>query len=59
MMRTLLMIISFIGLGLTLIPSILILTGDVTMTQNKTLMLIGTVLWFGTVIFWMHKKGGA
>jgi hypothetical protein len=55
-MRTLLIIISFIGLGLTLIPSVLVLTGDVDIEQNKNLMMIGTILWFGTVVFWMNKK---
>jgi hypothetical protein len=55
-MRRLWIIISFIGLGLTIFPSILILTGIVTMDQNKNLMLLGTILWFGTVAFWMNKK---
>jgi len=55
-MRTLLIVISFIGLGLTLIPSILVLTGDANMDQNKNLMMIGTILWFGTVAFWINKK---
>jgi hypothetical protein len=26
------------------------------MDQNKNLMILGTVLWFGTVTFWMNKK---
>jgi len=55
-MRTIWIIISFIGLGLTIIPSILILTGHATMDQNKNLMLFGTILWFGTVALWMNKK---
>jgi hypothetical protein len=55
-MRTLLIIISFIGLALTIIPSFLVLIGEATMDQNKTFMLIGTVLWFGSVPFWMNKK---
>jgi len=55
-MRTIWIIISFVGLGLTIIPSALILTGNVTVGQNKNLMLLGTILWFGTVSFWMNKK---
>ena len=55
-MRTLTIIISFIGLALTIIPSFLVLIGEATMDQNKTFMLIGTVLWFGSVPFWMNKK---
>ena len=55
-MRTLTIIISFIGLALTIIPSFLVLIGEATIDQNKTFMLIGTVLWFGSVPFWMNKK---
>jgi len=55
-MRTLTIIISFIGLALTIIPSFLVLIGEAGMDQNKNYMLIGTLLWFGTVPFWMNKK---
>ena len=48
--------LSFIGLGLTLFPSVFVLTGSIGMETNKDLMLIGTVLWFGTVVFWMDRK---
>jgi predicted membrane channel-forming protein YqfA (hemolysin III family) len=55
-MRIFLKILSFIGLGLTIIPSILVLAGTIDMEMNKNLMMAGTVLWFGTVIFWMNKN---
>jgi len=55
-MRKLLILLSFIGLGLTIVPSVLVLTGDINMDQNKKLMMIGTILWFGTVVFWMNKS---
>jgi len=55
-MRKILIIISFIGLGLTIIPSIMVLTGEVSIDQNKFMMLTGTILWFSTVAFWMNKK---
>jgi len=55
-MRTLTIIISFIGLVMTIIPSFLVLIGEASMDQNKNFMLIGTLLWFGTVPFWMNKK---
>jgi len=55
-MRTLTIIISFIGLAMTIIPSFLVLIGEASMDQNKNFMLIGTLLWFGTVPFWMNKK---
>ena len=55
-MRIFLIVVSFIGLGLTLVPSALVLSGNTTMEQNKYLMMLGTILWFGSVIFWMNKK---
>jgi predicted membrane channel-forming protein YqfA (hemolysin III family) len=55
-MRTILKILSFIGLGLTILPSVLVLTRTIDMELNKTLMMVGTLLWFGTVVFWMNKK---
>ncbi len=55
-MRTLTIIISFIGLAMTIIPSFLVFTGEASMDQNKTFMLIGTFLWFGSVPFWMNNK---
>ena len=55
-MRILTIIISFIGLALTIIPSFLVLTGEASMDQNKNFMLIGTILWFGSVPFWINKK---
>ena len=53
---TILKIFSFIGLGLTIVPSVLVLTGNMDIETNKSLMMIGTLLWFGTVVFWMNKK---
>lgn len=50
------MIISYTGLALTIMPSVLVLAGSMTMDLNKLLMLTGTVLWFGTVSFWMNKS---
>lgn len=55
-MKLLLIIVSIIGLGLTIIPSIMILFGDISLDQNKYLMMIGMILWFITAPFWMNKK---
>jgi len=54
-MRTILKILSFIGLGFTILPSVLVLTRTIDMELNKSLMMLGTILWFGTVVFWMNK----
>lgn len=55
-MKILLKIISFIGLGLTLIPSILLFSGQINADTCKLLMLVGTVLWFVTAPFWMNES---
>jgi len=54
-MRPIIKMISYIGLGLTIIPSFLVLAGTTTLDSNKMLMLIGTVLWFVTAPTWMNK----
>ncbi len=54
-MKNLLKIISFAALALTLIPSFLVLNGIISPELSKTLMLIGTVIWFGSASFWMNK----
>ena len=55
-MNNLLKIISFTGLGLTIIPSLLVLAGQIDIDLNKNLMIVGTVLWFATVPFWINKN---
>ncbi len=55
-MKTILKVISIIGLILTLAPSILVFTGSITLDMNKWLMLSGTILWFVSAPFWMNKK---
>ena len=45
-MKTILNILSLIGLALTLIPSILLLTVSLKANQVTLLMTIGMVLWF-------------
>ena len=45
-MKTILNILSLIGLALTLMPSILLLTDSLKAGQVITLMTIGMALWF-------------
>jgi membrane protein implicated in regulation of membrane protease activity len=45
-MKIILSILSWIGLALTLIPSILLLKGSLEASQLTTLMIVGMVLWF-------------
>ena len=55
MKRTVLMIIGIAALGLTIIPSILVFAGAITLKTHYTLMFIGTVGWLATAPFWVGK----
>ena len=55
-MKSLLKIVSLIGLLATIIPSFLVFGGVITLDSNKVLMMIGTLLWFISAPFWMNKK---
>lgn len=54
-MRSLIKLVSYIGLGLTLIPSLLVFAGSISIELSKTLMLIGTIIWFISTPIWMNK----
>jgi hypothetical protein len=55
-MKIFLIILSLIGLALTLLPSILVFAHQMDWNIHITLMIIGTILWFITVPFWMKKE---
>lgn len=55
-MQFILKILSYIGLILTVVPSFLVFAGVIELSFHKTLMLIGTLLWFLTAPFWMNKE---
>lgn len=52
-MKTFLKILSFAGLGLTIVPSLLVFAGQLEMQTNLRLMVVGMLLWFGTAVFWI------
>jgi len=52
------MALSATGLLLTLIPSILVVTGHLDLATHQSWMLGGTLLWFISAPFWMNKKTG-
>ena len=54
-MKLVLKIISYIGIGLTIIPSILFLIHKIELSQLKLYMLIGVIVWFGSAVFWVGK----
>lgn len=55
-MRLLLKLISALALGLTLVPALLVFAGRIGWPTYTTLMLVGTVLWFGTAPLWMRDR---
>jgi hypothetical protein len=49
-------IISYLALAGTIIPSLLVFTGDMSLQTNKNIMTISMVIWFLSVPFWINKK---
>lgn len=55
-MKLLLKIISYSGLALTIVPSILVFKGVIELKTHFILMIIGIILWFSTAPFWMKSQ---
>jgi len=55
-MKILLKTGALIGLGLTLIPALLVWCGVINFAMNKTLMVAGTAIWFGCAPFAFRKN---
>lgn len=55
-MRILLIIASMVGLGLTIVPSIMVFAGEITLDTHMQLMAIGMFLWFATAPFWIKEQ---
>ena len=55
-MNAILKIISFLGLGLTVIPSFFVFSGAMSWERHALFMLFGTLVWFTTAPFWMNDE---
>ena len=55
-MNLLLKLLSYIGLGLTIIPAIVYFNGGLDTEQYKLMATVGMVLWFVTAPFWINKS---
>jgi len=55
-MKTLLKIISFTGLALMFASAILVFNDQMTRDTYLVVALVGTVMWFATVPFWMKRR---
>jgi len=56
MKKIILKLLSFIGLGLSIVPAILVFSAEMDTDTCKQLMFLGTVLWFATAPLWMNEK---
>jgi hypothetical protein len=56
MMKQIYIIMSAVGLTLTLLPSLLLFFDVIEPGQMNNYILIGTVLWFSGAIPWLGKK---
>ena len=57
-MRSILQIISLLGLIALTLPSVLFLAGRLELDMVKWLMLLATIVWFVTAALWMWKDNG-
>ncbi len=55
-MKFLLKLLSFIGLGLTGIPSVLYFMGKIELESSHHMMTVGMLIWFVTAPFWINAK---
>lgn len=55
-MKSLLKLVSLIGLIVTIVPAFLVFADVITLSNSKVLMMVGTLLWFASAPFWMNKK---
>ena len=47
--------ISWLALGLTILPTVLYLTGQMELDPAKWLMLLATIVWFAVTPLWMDR----
>ncbi|MCW9705253.1 hypothetical protein [Fodinibius salsisoli] len=55
-MKIILIILSVLGLALTVIPSVLVFVQDISLQTHQNIMVFGMLLWFGTSPFWMKEQ---
>lgn len=55
-MRLIVLVIAFLGLILTIVPSVFVFYGRMSMDINTQLLFIGMIIWFVFAPFGMKKK---
>lgn len=58
-MKSLLIILSMLGLLITIVPPILMFLGKIELEDMKTFMGLGMLIWFVTAPFWINKPTGS
>jgi hypothetical protein len=51
--------ISYLALALTVAAPLLVWAGKISIEANKTLLIVGMFLWFGTAILWIKHDPSA
>jgi hypothetical protein len=55
-MKTLLKYFSFAGLALMFVSAVMVFNGKLEPATYRMLALVGTLMWFGPVPFWMKRR---
>ncbi len=55
-MKSILKTISYLSLALTVAAPLLVWAGKLSIESNKTLLILGMFLWFGSAIFWIKQE---
>ncbi len=55
-MKTMLILLSILGLFTTIVPPILLFLGKIELGDMKIWMGVGMVMWFVTAPFWINKQ---
>ena len=55
-MQTILRLVSYLGLALTVGPALLVFAGSLAPATGHRVMIAGMLLWFGAGIFWIKPE---
>lgn len=55
-MKSILKLVSYLGLALSLIPGLMVFTGRIELETSKNILIAGMLLWFLTAVFWIERS---
>ena len=55
-MNSILKTISYLGLAITIAAPLLVWAGKLSIEANKTLLIVGMLVWFGSAVFWIKRE---